>query len=218
MGNRRQFDLSVYVIIDPLVCGDERVAEVTKAVLDGGATFLQLRNKLDPDDVVEGQVQRIIDVLASDPVYSNVRFVIDDRVELASRLNVDGVHIGQDDMDYKEARDLIGADKILGLTAFSLDHYEAIDPAIVDYVGTGPVFPTQTKPDKVVLGIDEFANLVKQAPVPVVGIGGVEPENAGNIIKAGANGVAMISAVVGAQDPKAATQNFLTAVKEARKA
>ncbi len=226
MGNHdRKFDLSVYVIIDPAVCGEDRVEEVTIAALEGGATFLQLRNKHDPDDVVERQAQRIIRVLAGDPSYSscssyssysNVRFVIDDRVQLAARLGVDGVHIGQDDMDYRRARGLIGEDKILGLTAFTREHYADIDRNKVDYVGTGAVFPTLTKPDKKVLGIAGFADLVKSAPVPVVGIGGITPDNAGDVIKAGAHGVAMIRAVVAADDPKAETQNFVNAVKGAR--
>jgi thiamine-phosphate pyrophosphorylase len=217
MGNRAQFDLSVYVIIDPSICGDEQVSEVTRAVLDGGATFVQLRNKKDFDDVVEKQAHRIMDILA-DSAYSNVTFVIDDRTELAARLNVDGVHIGQDDIDYKQARKLIGEDKILGLTAFTYEHYAAVDTSQVDYLGTGPVFPTLTKPDKAVLGLDGFASLAKKAPILVVGLGGITPENAGAVIKAGADGVAMIRAVVGVEDPKKATQEFTRVVKEAREA
>lgn len=215
MSQRKRFDLSVYVIIDPAVCGDDRLEVVTKAALDGGATFLQLRNKHDPENVIEDQVRRIMDVLAK-PSYSDVTFVIDDYAEIAAKLGVDGVHVGQDDMDYREARKLIGDDKILGLTAFSIQHYEEIDTDTVDYVGTGPVYPTLTKPDKQVLGVDGFAELVKHAPVPVVGIGGVTPKNTGNIIKAGAQGVAMIGAVVGADDPKAVTKDFVRVVKEAR--
>ncbi len=217
MASRRHFDLSVYVIIDPSICGDERVIEVARAALEGGATFLQLRNKHDPDNVVEKQARGIAEVLAASS-FSNVGFVIDDRVELAVIPGVDGVHIGQDDMGFKEARKLIGEDKILGLTAFTMEHYKKVDPDMVDYVGTGPVFPTMTKPDKAVLGVDGLAKLVKLAPVPVVGIGGVTPNNAGEVIKAGAQGVAMIRAVVGVDDPKAATREFVNAVMEARSA
>ena len=83
--------------------------------------------------------------------------------------------LGQEDMDFRIAREIIGEDKVLGLTAFTLEHYEEIDPALVDYVGTGPVFSTLTKPDKRVLGVDGFAKLVAKAPVPVVGIGGITP-------------------------------------------
>jgi len=215
MSKRDRFDLSVYVIIDPAICGDAHIDEVTRAALDGGATFLQLRNKVDTEDIIEKQARRIMGIL-TDPAYANISFVIDDYVELAVKLDADGVHVGQGDMDFKAARDLIGEDKILGLTAFTHEHYEALDPGVVDYVGTGPIFPTLTKPDKAVLGIEAFTNFVKNPPVPVVGIGGITPKNAGEVIKAGAHGVAMIRAVVGDVDPKAATQDFSTVVKEAR--
>lgn len=212
MGKRKTFDLSVYVIIDPEICGDEKVEKVVQAAIEGGATFLQLRNKSDCEAVVEDQARRIVGVLAD----GDVTFVIDDYVELAAVPGVDGVHVGQEDMGFGEARKIIGEDKILGLTAFTPGHYEALDPTIVDYAGTGPVFSTLTKPDKAVLGVGGFADLVKKAPVPVVGIGGIIPDNAGAVIKAGAQGIAVIRAVVGADDPKEATQNFVNAVKEAR--
>ena len=212
MGKRKDFDLSVYVVLDPEICGDERLESVALAAVEGGATFLQLRNKVAPEEVVEEQALRIMEVLAD----FYVSFVIDDHVDLAARLDADGVHVGQEDMDYRAAREIIGEGKILGLTAFTPEHYEEIDPALVDYVGTGPVFSTLTKPDKRVLGVDGFAKLVAKAPVPVVGIGGITPENAGAVIKAGADGVAMIRAVVGAENPGLAAMEFVQAVEEAR--
>ncbi|MCK5374157.1 MAG: thiamine phosphate synthase [Alphaproteobacteria bacterium] len=213
---RKNFDLSVYVIIDPSVCAGRSVEDITYAVLEGGATFLQLRNKIDPLAVVEYQAQQIANILANSYSYSDVAFVLDDYVELAVALDLDGVHVGQEDMAAQEARALIGEDKILGLTAFTPEHYAKVDPKIVDYIGTGPVYPTLTKPEKDVLGIEGFKNLVRTAPVPVVGIGGVTPDNAAAVIRAGAHGVSMIRAVVGADDPKKATQDFVNIVKDAR--
>lgn len=212
MSKRNNFDLSVYVVIDPEICGDECLESVVRAAVRGGATFLQLRNKSGSEKEVENQARRIMDVLAD----SNVVFVLNDYVALAARLDVDGVHVGQEDMDFRAARRMIGEDKVLGLTAFTREHYRVVDSGVVDYVGTGPVFSTLTKPDKTVLGVDGFAALVQCAPVPVVGIGGITPDHAGAVIKAGAQGVAMIRAVVGADDPEEATREFVTAVEEAR--
>lgn len=204
-----KFDLSVYVIIDPLVCGDERIEDVTRAVLAGGATFLQLRNKVDSLAVVENQARRIMSLLKG----VGIPFVLDDYAELAAALDMDGVHIGQDDMSVIKARTLIGEDKILGLTAFTSDHYKAVDPSLVDYLGTGPIYPTLTKPDKAVLGEEGFASLVADAPIPVVGIGGITPDNAGAVIRAGADGVAMIRSVIGAADVCGATRDFVEVVR-----
>ncbi|MFP4386775.1 MAG: thiamine phosphate synthase, partial [Alphaproteobacteria bacterium] len=214
---RKSFDLSVYVIIDPAVLPKGRgVGEVTLAALRGGATFLQLRNKVDSLDVVREQALEIVRLL-DDPLYRTVVFVMDDYVALAAELDLDGVHVGQEDMPAAQARELIGDDKILGLTAYKQAHYDALDSKIVDYVGTGPVYPTLTKPDKAVLGIGGFANLVANAPVPVVGIGGITPDNASDVIHAGADGVAMIRAVVAALDPEGATQDFVSAVQRGRR-
>jgi len=212
MKKRDNFDVSVYVVIDPSVCGGRAVEEVAAMALCGGASMIQLRNKVDSLAIVKDQAHAIQSILAD----SSVAFIINDHVELAAEINADGVHIGQGDMDAIEARKVIGNNKILGLTAFTKDHYSSVSPDIVDYFGTGPVYPTLTKPDKAVLGIDGFAKLAKDSPVPVVGIGGITPKNAGAVIKAGASGVAMMRSVSEAENPEQAVSDFVTSVKEAR--
>ncbi len=204
--------LSIYVIIDPIVCNGRSVVEVAQKSVNGGATMIQLRNKVDSLAIIKNQARAIQSILAD----SSVPFIINDYAELAAEINADGVHIGQGDMPAIEARKVIGNDKILGLTAFTKEHYSVISPDIVDYVGTGPVYPTLTKPDKEVLGIDGFAKLAKDSPVPVVGIGGITPQNAGAVIKAGASGVAMIRAVSEAENPEQAVSDFVNSLKEVR--
>lgn len=201
-------NLGVYVIIDPAVCAGRSVGDIALAALNGGVTMVQLRNKSGSMAVVKEQALAIQDVLAD----SNIDFIINDHVELAAELNAGGAHIGQSDMSPAEARKVIGDDKILGLTAYTIDHYNAIDPRIIDYIGTGPVYPTLTKPDKAVLGIEGFADLINNAPAPVVGIGGITPDNATAVIRAGAKGVAMMRSVTEAEDPSLATINFVNAV------
>lgn len=212
MSARPKFDLSVYVIIDPATCNNRQVEDVARQACAGGATMMQLRNKSDDLNVVEQQataIQRVLDG-------SDISFILNDHVELAAKINADGVHIGQEDMSAREARAMIGADKILGLTAFAEEHYAAIDKSIVDYVGTGPFYPTLTKPDKAVLGAEKFKDLITKAPLPVVGIGGITPQNAPAVIDAGADGVAMMRAVTAAEDIKQATRDFVHAVERAR--
>ena len=209
---RKNFDLSIYFIADSSVCAGRPVEDVVAAAVKGGATMVQLRNKICTRDIVANEARRVQGVLAD----SDVPFIINDHVELAAEIGADGVHIGQEDMSAKEARNIIGTDTILGLTAFTRTHYDAFDHEIIDYVGTGPFHATLTKPDKPVLGADGFAQLAKSSPVPVVGIGGITPDNAGDVIAAGAQGVAMMRAVSEAADPEIAARYFVKAVEGAR--
>ena len=148
MGYRKHFDLCVYCIADPSVCAGRAVEDVVAAAVRGGATMVQLRNKCDPPDVIEVQARRIQAVLADSPV----PFIINDHVRLAAEIGADGAHVGQTDMPPAQARAILGEGAIIGLTAFTRAHYDAVDPECVDYLGTGPFFPTLTKPDKPVLG------------------------------------------------------------------
>lgn len=209
MGTRRLFDLSVYFIADPSVCGGRAVQDVVAAAVRGGATMVQLRNKLAPLAEVKHQARAIQEVLFK----SDVCFIINDHVRLAADIGADGVHIGQDDISPQEARKIIGESAILGLTAFAPEHFAALDPHVVDYAGTGPFYATLTKPDKPVLGAEKFAQLVKVSPVPVVGIGGITPDNASAVMKAGAKGIAMMRSVSEAADPAIAARQFSDIMK-----
>jgi len=164
MNLRENFDLSVYFILDPSLCGGRDIVDVALAAAGGGVTMVQLRNKVDDASIVA------------------------------------------------KARSIIGDDKILGLTAFTRAHYDAIDVGVVDYVGTGPVFPTLTDKGKPVLGVQGFADLIVHAPVSVVGIGGITPDSAPDIIGAGGQGVAMMRAVSGAEDVELAARAFVREV------
>lgn len=141
-----------------------------------------------------------------------IPFLINDRVDIAREIGADGVHLGQDDMNPAEARRILGEDAIIGVTAFTPEQISAIDPDIVDYIGTGPFYETETKKGKPVLGAVRFAELVACSPVPVVGIGGITPGNAASVMKAGADGVAMMRAISEAPDPEQAARDFVEAV------
>jgi thiamine-phosphate pyrophosphorylase len=209
MSFRRSFDLSVYFIADPSVCGGRDVAEVVRMAAEGGATMVQLRDKSGDVSQIEAYARAIQVILK--PL--NIPFLLNDHVALAAKLKLDGVHIGQDDTSPHEARRIMGQNAIIGLTAFTPDHFAKLDPTIIDYAGTGPFYNTLTKPDKPVLGPEGFSELVKRSPVPVVGIGGITPENASAAITAGAKGVAMMRSISEADDPAFATRRFLKSIK-----
>ena len=209
MKQRRSFDLSVYFIADPSVCGGRRVEHVVRAAVDGGATMVQLRDKSGDLAQVERHARAIQEALYN----SDVAFIINDYVDLAARIGADGAHIGQDDMGAVRAREILGEAAILGQTAFTPEHLAAVDAQVIDYVGTGPVYPTLTKPGKPVLGVEGFGALVSLSPVPVVGIGGMTPETCAFVMQAGAKGVAMMRGISEAEDPRSAARRFMAEVR-----
>ncbi len=201
---RSGFDLSLYLVLDPACCAGRDVVDVAIQAVQGGVTMIQLRNKGGDEALFAAQAAMISEIIKP----FNIPFLINDNVGIAKSVEADGVHLGQGDMQVSEARAMLGDDKIIGLTAFTPDHMTAIDPAIVDYAGSGPVFDTKTDKGKPVIGPDGLAGLVNLSPVPVVGIGGITPERAGDVIRAGARGVAMMRAISEAQDPQDAAREF----------
>lgn len=212
MQKGKSFDLSVYFVADPSLCGSRDIVDVVRAAAEGGVTLVQLRNKTGNEDEITAQARRLLEILK--PL--KIPLLINDYPYIAAGTGVDGVHLGQGDMDARTAGGVLGPGKIVGITAFAEDHMQAINPAIVDYVGTGPFYETKTDKGKPVLGADKFKHLVNLSPVPVVGIGGITADNAGAVIDAGASGVAMMRAISEADDPKQAAQDFVRSINNAR--
>jgi thiamine-phosphate pyrophosphorylase len=147
---------------------------------------------------------------------SGVPVIVNDCAEAA--LAADGLHVGQDDMDPAAARAIIGPDRLLGLSVETEAAAARVDPRLVDHVGAGPVFATATKPDhKAPVGFDGLARLCAAAPVPAVAIGGLTAAHAGPVLAAGAQGLAVVSAICAAPDPEAAARALAAAVREARR-
>ncbi len=181
-----------------------------RAALDGGATLIQYRDKRGDIDLARAGAMRVKQ--AMDNHAHRVPFLINDYPELVVELGADGVHVGQGDMPPAHVRALIGDDAILGLTAFTAAHMAAIDPSVVDYVGTGPVYPTKTDKGKPILGVEGLRPLVALSPVPVVAIGGIDADNASAIMQTGVQGVAVMRAISAADQPQCATEDLLKAV------
>jgi thiamine-phosphate pyrophosphorylase len=211
--SRRIFDLSVYLVLDRLFVGQRDLLATLEAALAGGVTMVQLRDKQAPRPLFRDQARRIQALLRP----AGVPLIINDRVDVAAEIGADGVHVGQDDMPAAEARRLLGPDAIVGLSVSRANECAGIDPMLVDYVGLGPVFPTDTKPDTPpALGVGGIRALRPRLAVPVVAIGGIGGGNAAGIVGAGADGVAVVSSVCAAPDPEAAARSLTRAVASGR--
>lgn len=210
----KSFDLSLYLVLDPVLCADIGMVETARAAVAGGATIVQLRDKHASTAAMISTGLALKQALAG----SNALLIVNDDVGAAIAIGADGVHIGQEDLDAHDTRRMIGPDMILGLSVETEALASAIDAEIVDYVGVGPVFATPTKPDhKQPIGFDGLARIIRLCPVPTVAIGGLKAEHAGDVLAAGADGLAVVSAICGKPDPEAATVLIADAIKEARK-
>ena len=205
----KPFDLSIYFVADPSCCAGRDIMEVVVAAVAGGATMVQYRNKSDDMAQIHAEASMLSELLKT----FDVPLIVNDHVDVAFAAGADGVHLGQGDASPEEARSQLGKLAIIGQTAFTKEQLEAVDPRIIDYVGTGPFYETQTDKGKPVLGAETFTSLIQYAPVPVVGIGGITPENARAVIEAGADGVAMMRSISEAEDPQAAAKQFTEVLK-----
>jgi thiamine-phosphate pyrophosphorylase len=206
-------DWSVYVITNRKAAGGRPLTEVVQAAVAGGATIVQLREKT-------ATTREMIELgwaLHEITQAAGIRLIVNDRVDVALAIAAEGVHVGQDDMPAPLVRRLIGLDRILGVSAGTVAEARQAEADGADYIGVGDVFGTPSKPDAgVPIGVEGLAEIAGAVSIPVVGIGGITAENAAQVIRAGAAGVAVISAVIGAEDPEAATRRLWEAIGAAR--
>jgi thiamine-phosphate pyrophosphorylase len=209
----KPFDLSLYLVLDPDLCGPLGMIETTRAAVTGGVTMVQLRDKRASTAALVEAGWALQDVLAG----TGVPLIVNDDVDAAIALGAEGLHVGQEDCDARSARERIGPEMILGLSVETEALAASIDPTIVDYAGVGPVFSTATKPDhKQPVGLGGLARLVAASPVPTVAIGGLEAEHAAAVLVAGADGLAVVSAICGRPDPRLAAEEIAGAIAAAR--
>lgn len=198
---RHGADMSLYLVLDPGLCAAIGMVATARAAVAGGATMVQLRDKTADTPRLIGTGRALKAAMAG----SGARLIVNDDVEAAIAIGADGLHIGQGDMAVAEARARIGPAMLLGLSVETPALAARVDPALVDYVGAGPVFATPSKPDhKTPVGFDGLAALVTASPVPAVAIGGIKANHVAQALKAGARGVAVVSAICGQPDPEAA--------------
>jgi len=204
--------LGVYVVTSGAFGPGRDHRSIAHAAIEGGATAVQLRAA----DLVDAELLAIAGELAIACHDADVLFVVNDRVDVALRSGAAGVHVGQDD-DPRTARRRLGPERVLGVSVGNAAEARAAERAGADYLGV-TVWSTPTKPEAEALGPEGLRAVVEAVAVPVVGIGGIDAENAALVLEAGAAGVAVISAIASATDPVAATRSLAAAVDRFRAA
>ncbi|MDG4721370.1 MULTISPECIES: thiamine phosphate synthase [Thalassospira] len=205
----KSFDLSLYLVLDPDLCRTHSMVETAMAAIAGGATIVQLRDKRAGTEGLIRIGRELMDTMAG----TGVPLIVNDDIDAAIAIGAHGLHVGQDDLPSAAARERLGRDKIIGLSIEDETVARKVDPAIVDYVGIGPVFATETKPGhKPAIGFDGLAHLVQINDLPSVAIGGLKKEHVAPVFHAGSNGLAVVSAICGQPDPEAATRNIADAI------
>lgn len=208
-------DLRCYAIVDPEVAGGHELPDLCQMLAAGGATLVQLRDKLSDTRVMVDRAR------ACKVALGKVPLLINDRVDVALAIGCAGVHIGWDDMAPSDARRLLGPDAIIGLTINSPQRADATDLSLVDYAGIGGVYGTTSKQTKnSPIGVAGMARVIealhrRKPGFLTCGIAGINAANAAPVIEAGADGVSVISALSMAKDPKAATAELLRVVDAA---
>ena len=206
-------DYTLYLVTDAGLSLGRPLTHVVEAAVRGGVTVVQYREKSAPTRRMIEEAREARQVCRA----AGVPFIVNDRVDVALAVDADGVHVGQDDMPAYLARRMIGAGRILGVSAGNVQEAKKAVADGADYIGASPIFATPTKPDAPApMGLEGLRHLVAAVSIPVVAIGGINARNAASIIAAGAAGVAVVSAVVAAEDIEAAARAIHGAVAAAR--
>ncbi len=206
-------DYSVYLVTDETLAGARGVEAAVHAAVEGGVTVVQLRAKRVAARDLLSQAVALRAWLAP----RNVPLIINDRLDIALAAGAAGVHLGQDDLPCAVARRLAGPDFLVGVSVSTADEARRAEADGADYLAASPVFATPTKPDAPpAVGLEGLRAIRAAVKLPLVGIGGLRTGNAEAVIRAGAQGVAVISAILAASNPQAAARDLARAVREAR--
>ena len=210
---KKKIDYSVYLVTDRGLSRGRSTLEILQGAVRGGVTCVQLREKNCPiRDFIE-QANSIKAYLRA----HDIPLIINDRLDVAQAVGADGVHLGQSDMPLNVAREILKDSIIIGISAESLGDAIEAEKGGADYIGVSPIYATPTKTDTAPpLGLEGLREIRNAVRIPLVGIGGLTKDNAGEVIKHGADGVAVVSAIVSADDPELATKELLKTVTQAR--
>ena len=193
--------LLMYAITDRRWLNGKSLEEAVEEALQGGATFIQLREKDLEGEHVEEEARSIQKLCRK----YNVPFILDDNVELAKKIDADGVHVGQSDMEADRVREILGKDKIVGVSAGTVEEALQAEKEGADYLGVGAVFPTGSKDDADPVSHETLKAICDAVSIPVIAIGGITSENVVKLKGTGIAGVAVISAIFAQKDIRQAT-------------
>lgn len=204
-------DYSLYLVTDRSLSKGRSTAEIVAAAVAGGVSCIQLREKSC------GTREFLNEALALQPLLNsrNIPLIINDRLDIALAIEADGVHLGQSDMPIGMARKIAGDSLIIGISAESVDDALRAEQEGADYIGISPVFSTPTKTDIAPpLGLEGVRQIRALVDIPLVGIGGINLDNAESVLAAGADGIAVVSAIVSAADPAGAAKKLKTLIDQ----
>lgn len=188
----------------------ESLTKVCEEVLENGATFLQIREK----DLDEGTFEEEAKALKDLCEKYHVPFVVNDNVDIALEIDADGVHVGQSDIKGRDIRSILGPNKILGISAGTVEEAVAAEKAGADYIGVGAVFGTSTKKDARNLSVEKLREISKAVTIPVVAIGGINKMNLMDLSGSVVHGVAVVSAIFAAENVGKATEELLALARD----
>jgi thiamine-phosphate pyrophosphorylase len=207
-------DYSLYLVTDRGLAGERSTLDIVKAAVRGGVTCVQLREKECPTLEFIERALSIKDYLST----RGIPLIINDRLDVAQAVKADGIHLGQTDMPLDMARAIVGDSMIIGISAESLEDAVVAEKGGADYLGVSPIYATPTKTDTAPpLGLGGLRQIRATVKIPLVGIGGLNRENAAEVIRNGADGVAVVSAIVAAEDPEKAAAELSQLITGARK-
>lgn len=210
MKNVTSEQMRLYAVTDRSWIGEKTLCQQVEEAIKGGVTFVQLREKqLSDEEILEEGKQ----IKALCKKYG-VPFVMNDRVDLALALDADGVHVGQKDMEAGQVRKLLGPDKIIGVSARTVEQALAAKEMGADYLGVGAVFQTGTKGDAVQLDHAVLKQICETVDLPIVAIGGIKQENVKELTGSGVSGIAVVSAIFAQPDIQKATEALRKASDE----
>lgn len=203
-------DLLLYAVTDRHWLNGRRLVDDVRSSLDGGATFIQLREKNLGHAEFLNEAKEIQELCRE----YGVPFVINDDVELAKEINADGVHVGQSDIEALDARKMLGDDKIIGVSAQTVEQAMLAEKHGADYLGVGAVFPTSSKDDADAVSFETLSAICKAVKIPVIAIGGITEENLCKLGNSGICGIAVISAIYAKPDIEDAARRLKSATED----
>ncbi len=203
-------NLLLYAVTDRHWTGEKNLIQQTEEAIKGGATFVQIREKNLDEQEFEQEAIKLKKLCGK----YKIPFVVNDNVQLAKKIDADGVHIGQDDMNPLEARKILGEHKIIGVSAQTVEEAVLAEKQGADYLGVGAVFHTGSKDDAIEVSPETLKSICKAVKIPVVAIGGITKNNVHELKNSGICGISVISAIFAQKDITAATKDLKERVKK----
>ncbi|MBT3354481.1 MAG: thiamine phosphate synthase [Candidatus Scalindua sp.] len=195
--------IRLYVLISSNIA-KKSVKETARLVIDGGADAVQLREKTISDSKFISLAREVRDITTK----RGSLLIINDRVHVVRKVNADGIHLGQQDMSALEARNIIGDEKIIGVSTHSITQARQAQKDGADYIAIGPIYPTSTKDHEPSVGIEIIHEISEAVSIPIIAIGAITLENLDEVLKAGASRIAVCSAIIGSKDIYSSTRQF----------